>query len=136
MTNKVTNLTTVSFLRLITGDDIVAVIEDEDDFQITIKDPYIMVTEMDVEELKQTVYMYPWIPQGIVKDTSVTLESELIIFRTSLEDDVRDHYLGIVFENSTVKVNIKDSNAKKLSEMDSEDKKNVVSFKSKKDTLN
>lgn len=140
MTDNVVSLVEVAFLRLVTGDDVVAVIEQEDDFFITLKDPYIMITDMDVEELKQTVYMYPWIPQGIAKDTAITLDTELIIFRTTLHEDVKDHYLGIVLENSSTKVSIKDSNSKKLSEMNSEDKKNVVSFKSstktKKDTLN
>lgn len=96
--SKIVVESTVKFIRLINGDDIITEIYDDTKINMVLKNPMRIVIDADLDVGKQTIYMHTWMPQGIAKDNSCTLSKKDIIFITDLEKDIEEYYKGIVIE--------------------------------------
>jgi hypothetical protein len=130
-TDKVDLETTVKFMRLSNGDDIISEIQDDNKVSMILTNPMRVLIDADLDVGKQTIYMHSWMPQGIAKGNVCRLSKKDVIFIAELEEDIKDYYEGVVFDTVEDRLPLK----KEKEYMD--DDKKVISFnKSNKDKLN
>lgn len=124
----------VCFIRLLTGDDLLAEISKQNKINIVIKNPMLILNNVELEEGRQTLILYPWIPQGIALGNTATIRLANILTMNEIEPDILDYYKGIVEVAFATKPVITSSTQPKASDKG----KNVISFsdaalKNKKD---
>ena len=117
------NTTKIKFFRMSNGDDIITEIADANKGTITIVNPMRLVVEADLENGKQIIYMHSWMPQGIAKGNSCSINIKNILFFSDVEEDIIEYYCGVVFDIFTDAAPLK----KREKEYMDEDKK-VISF--------
>lgn len=122
-------MSTVSFIRLLTGDDLLAEIVKSLKTKIVIKNPMLILNNVELEEGRQTLILYPWIPQGIALGNTAEIRISNILLINEIEPEIKDYYDGIVQEAFAVKPAIVSSSANKASDSG----KNVVSIFRHKD---
>jgi hypothetical protein len=57
-----------------------------------LRDPVVVIVEVDTELLKQTVIMVPWLPRGIVDDDDCIIKEEEVIVIKKVDPDVAAYY--------------------------------------------
>jgi hypothetical protein len=120
----------IYFVRLLTGDDIIAQITDKSKTTYTLKNPMLIINNIELEEGRQTLILYPWIPQGICLGNTLELRIANVLFLNELEPEIIDYYEGIVLDAFATKPKLTSSMATKASDSG----KNVLNFPSfKKD---
>jgi hypothetical protein len=124
----------VHFIRLMNGDDVIAEVVESSKIRVVIKNPMQVLNNIELEEGRQTLILYPWIPQGIALGNTAEIKSVNILLMNEIEPDILDYYNGIVEVAFATKPKIASSTAVKASEKG----KNIISFseaslKSKKD---
>lgn len=82
----------VHFFRLRSGDDVVAKIQEESEYTITLLEPMIVETETIMDEGRQILFMKEYLPQAIILDKSVTLEKDEILFVKMINPDFIEQY--------------------------------------------
>ena len=120
----------VRMIRLGNDDDIITEFIDDGGDNLILRNPMNLIIEADIPNQKQNIYMYAWLPQGVIKDKTAVIRKDQILCICELEEDIVEHYCGAVFD-------INDSprpkaEAKKKIEHLDEDKK-IISFKNNKD---
>jgi hypothetical protein len=119
----------VCFIRLLTGDDLIAEVLKTSPRKITIKNPMLILNNIELEENRQTLVLYPWIPQGIAIGNTADLKTENLILVNEIEPEIKDYYDGIVEIAFATKPVVTSSTAQKLSELEQNKGSNVVSFR-------
>lgn len=122
---------TVRFMRLVNGDDIISEIKEED-VSMILTNPMRILVDADLDVGKQTIYMHTWMPQGIAKGNECRLNKKDVIFVAEIEQDISDYYKGMVFDL------VEDNLPLKKEKEYMDDEKKVITFtsKSNKDKLN
>jgi hypothetical protein len=115
---------TVKFIRLINGDDIISEVRDEQEITMVLANPMKVLVDADLEVGKQTIYMHTWMPQGIAKENFCTLSKKDVIFIAEIEEDIEEYYRGVVFDIMEDRPKLK----KQKEYID--DEKKVISFNS------
>ena len=138
MATKKTKVKKVLFIRLLTGDDLIAELSKKTVNQLVIKNPMLILNHVEIEEGKQTLVLYPWIPQGIALGNTAEVKVENILLINEIDPEIQDYYEGIVEHAFASKPKVTSSTAKKASELEESKGKNVISFadasvKNKKD---
>jgi hypothetical protein len=130
--NTVVLETTVKFMRLVSGEDIISEINEDGKVNLLLTNPMRVLVDADLDVGKQTIYMHTWIPQGIAKGNMCNINKKDIVFVAEIEEDIKEYYKGLVFDLFEDRPALK-----KEKEYIDEDKK-VISFtsKSNKDKLN
>ena len=128
----------ICFIRLLTGDDLIAEVLKKTTTQIVLKNPMQVLNHIEVEEGTQTLIMYPWLPQGIAMGNVAEVKNENIVFQSDVDPDILDHYNGIVEVAFATKPKVTASSARTATQLEESKGKNVISFsdklsKSKKD---
>ena len=117
----------VKFLRLKVGDDIVAEwVGMSDENHYTLKNPMMVVADLDIEQGRQTLVMYPWLPQGVVANNEVNINVMDVMFMDDVDPEIIDYYHGICTQVFSGKLKVRSSNSYKASELAAN--KNVVEF--------
>lgn len=117
----------VKFLRLKVGEDIVTeMYEAGDDWCYSLNNPMMVIADLDIEQGRQTLIMYPWLPQGVVANNLAYIKKEDVMLIQDVDPEIIDYYHGICAQVFSGKLKIKSSNSMKLSELS--ENKNVVSF--------
>jgi hypothetical protein len=131
-TDKIELETTVKFMRLSNGDDIISEISTDEKISMILTNPMRVIVDADLDVGKQTIYMHTWIPQGIVKGNVCRLSKKDVIFVAEVESDIYDYYRGVVFDI------IEDKPPLKVEKEYIDDDKKVISFvnKNKDNKLN
>src|ERR1700733_234718 len=102
----------VCFIRLLTGDDLIAVIKKKTVKTLEIENPMLILNNIEMDEGKQTLILYPWIPQGVCVGNTTTLKTDITVFINALEPEIIEYYDSIcdlvfsakpVITSSTVK---------------------------------
>jgi hypothetical protein len=124
----------VSFIRLLNGDDLIAEVISATKTLIIIKNPMLIINNIEIEEGRQTLILYPWIPQGIALGNTAEIRVSNILMINEIEPEILDYYKGIVEHAFATKPKVVSSTTPKASESG----KNVISFtdaslKNKKD---
>jgi hypothetical protein len=88
----------IKFIRLKNGDDIITEVEKDSVMSLSIKNPMKLIIDVDVDMNRQQIIMYNWMPQGIVKENTVSFSKRDIVFVSDIEKDVEDHYRAVVFD--------------------------------------
>jgi len=88
----------IKFVRLKNGDDIITEINNESVSSIELKNPMMLVIDVDVHMNKQQIVMYNWMPQGIVKMNEVKISKRDVVLVADIEKDIEDHYKAVVFD--------------------------------------
>lgn len=88
----------IKFVRLKNGDDIITEINNESVSSIELKNPMMLVIDVDVHMNKQQIVMYNWLPQGIVKMNEVKISKRDVVLVADIEKDIEDHYKAVVFD--------------------------------------
>jgi hypothetical protein len=133
--NTVVLESTIRFMRLANGDDIISEIKDDGKISMILTNPMRVIVDADLDVGKQTIYMHTWMPQGIAKGNECRLNKKDVIFIAEIEQDISDYYKGMVFD--LIDDNLPLKIEKKEKEYMDDDKK-VITFtsKSNKDKLN
>ena len=84
----------LKFIRTMVNIDILANYISETETTITISDVLVLHTESNIESLRQTLYLYPWLQQTVVKDSAqeITLFKNTIMFVTDISDEMKDYH--------------------------------------------
>jgi hypothetical protein len=130
-TSKIELETSVKFIRLTNGDDIITEIQEENKTSMVIKNPMRLLIDADLEVGKQTIYMHTWMPQGIAKANTCILGKKDVIFIAELEKDLEEYYKTMVIEIFEDKLPALKADTKR--EYLDEDKKVLTFVKSNKD---
>ena len=84
----------LKFIRTMVNIDILANYISETETTITISDVLVLHTESNIESLRQTLYLYPWLQQTVVEDSAqeITLFKNTIMFVTDISDEMKDYH--------------------------------------------
>ena len=129
--NTVTLESTVKFMRLSNGDDIISAIADDGKTNMVLTNPMRVLVDADLDVGKQTIYMHTWMPQGIAKANTCILGKKDVIFIAELEKDLEEYYKTMVIEIFEDKLPALKADTKR--EYLDEDKKVLTFVKSNKD---
>jgi hypothetical protein len=135
---KTKEVNKVCFIRLLTGDDLIAEVTKNTAAMMVVKNAMIILNHIEMEEGRQTLVLYPWIPQGIAVGNTAKIRQDNVMLVNEIEPEILDYYKGIVEVAFASKPRVTSSSAVKGSEIESTKGQNVVSFadaasKSKKD---
>jgi len=119
--------TKIYFIRLLTGDDLIAEVVKKTAQTLSVKNAMIILNHIEMEEGRQTLVLYPWIPQGIAIGNTAQIRQENVMLINEIEPEIQDYYEGIV-EHAFQKPQLTSSSAKKASELEANKGKNVLSF--------
>jgi hypothetical protein len=86
----------------------------------------LILNNIELEEGRQTLILYPYIPQGICLGNTIELKTRDILLTNEIESDIKDYYDGIVEHAFAAKPKAVSSSMPKYSELESG--KNVISF--------
>jgi hypothetical protein len=126
------------FVRLTNGDDLITEITKKTLKLVSIKHPMLLITNVEMEEGRQTLIMYPWIPQGVAVGNIADIKTETIVLLNEIEPEIADHYFGMCQYAFAEKPTAITSSSPKASELEANKGKNVISFgaaKNKKELL-
>jgi hypothetical protein len=113
----------VSFMRLLNGDDIIAEVVERKKATMIFRNPMVVLNNVELEEGRQTLILYPWIPQGIALANTVELHIKDILLVNEIEPEIKDYYDGII-QSFSQKPKVVSSTTPKASNSG----KNVISF--------
>lgn len=84
----------LKFIRTMVNIDILANYISETDTTVTISDALVLHTESNIESLRQTLYLYPWLQQTVVEDSAqeITLFKNTIMFVTDISQEMADYH--------------------------------------------
>lgn len=84
----------LKFIRTMVNIDILANYISETETTITISDVLVLHTDSNVESLRQTLYLYPWLQQTVVEDAAqeITVFKNTIMFVTDISDEMKDYH--------------------------------------------
>ena len=84
----------LKFIRTMVNIDILANYISETETTITISDVLVLHTESNIESLRQTLYLYPWLQQTVVEDAAqeITVFKNTIMFITDISDEMKDYH--------------------------------------------
>lgn len=119
----------VCFIRLLTGDDLIAEVVKQSIKKVSVKNPMLILNNVELEENRQTLVLYPWIPQGIAIGNTADIKSDTIILINEIEPEIKDYYDGICELAFATKPVVTSSTTPKLSELEEKKGSNVVSFR-------
>jgi hypothetical protein len=85
----------VYFIRLLSGDDLIAEITKKTKLSFIVKNPMLILNQLEIEEGRQTLIMYPWIPQGIALGNTAEIKMDNLLMMNDLEPDIQDYYEGM-----------------------------------------
>ena len=128
----------VCFIRLLNGDDLIAEVTKNTARVMEVKNAMVVLNHLEMEEGRQTLVMFPWIPQGIAVGNTAKISQANVLLINEIEPEILDYYEGIVAE-AFKKPTITGGTATKASELEANKGKNILSFaeasasKSKKD---
>lgn len=126
----------IMFLRLANGDDVISTVTKKTKTTVTLDNPMMIINDVQMDEGKQTMVLFAWLPQGIVIGNDVTLDLDLVVFMKPVEAEIIDYYEGMCVQFDTKPV-VTASSSKKASQLEAQKGLNVVSFsdavKNKKD---
>lgn len=118
-----------SFIRLLNGDDIIAEVVSATKIKMVIKNPMLILNNLELEEGRQTLIMYPWIPQGIALGNTAEILLKNVLLINEIEPEIKDYYDGIVEHAFAQKPKVVASTAAKASDKG----KNIVEFSRRKE---
>jgi len=126
------NVKNVRLIRLGNDDDVISEYVEEGEFYRLIN-PMNLIIEADIQNQKQNIYMYSWLPQGVIKDKTALVRKDIVICICELEEDIVEHYCGAVYDiNDSPKQKVESK--KKIEHLDND--KKVISFNNKNKDLN
>jgi hypothetical protein len=126
------NVKNVRLIRLGNDDDVISEYVEEGEFYRLIN-PMNLIIEADIQNQKQNIYMYSWLPQGVIKDKTALVRKDIVICICELEEDIVEHYCGAVFDiNDSPRQKVESK--KKIEHLDND--KKVISFNNKNKDLN
>ena len=126
------NVKNVRLIRLGNDDDVISEYVEEGEFYRLIN-PMNLIIEADIQNQKQNIYMYSWLPQGVIKDKTALVRKDIVICICELEEDIVEHYCGAVYDiNDSPRQKVESK--KKIEHLDND--KKVISFNNKNKDLN
>jgi hypothetical protein len=77
-----------------TGVDVVANVKAETDTTMTLDEALVLHVEPNMESMRQMLYLYPWVTQTLVEDSSqeVTIYKHTIMFITEISEEMFDYH--------------------------------------------
>jgi hypothetical protein len=81
----------IKFLKLRTGEDIVAYTEDDGDF-VKVRRPVVIIIENIFEEARQLLNVREWLPLIVVRDESISLSRTEIVASLDVNDEFLEQY--------------------------------------------
>lgn len=106
-------------MRLITGEDIIAQIDEHKDKTVIINPMNIMFKRMQTG--KAMILMTPWIPVEIVADNMSELDNENILSVMNPRQTLIDHYIDVVEKMAEIIIDEKDLEMSSSHEGEEED---------------
>ena len=84
----------LKFVRTMVNIDLIANFVSETDTTITISDVLVLHTESNIESLRQTLYLYPWLQQTVVSDSAqeITVFKNTLMFVTDISEEMADYH--------------------------------------------
>ncbi len=129
---KTTKPKKVCFIRLLSGDDLIAEIIKKTADLFVVKNPMLILNHLEIEEGRQTLVMYPWIPQGIALGNTAEIKIENLVMINDIEPSIQDYYEGMCELAFATKSKIVGSTATKMSELEENKGKNILAFDASK----
>jgi len=130
MSKKKHNL---KYIRTLNGVDVVANVLSETETTMTLDEALVLHVEPNLDSLRQMLYLYPWITQTLVDDSSqeVTIYKHTIMFITEISEEMVDYHKSMWISIRKDEIEMKEQEAE---EMEKEKDKKVLSLfnKSKK----
>lgn len=123
----------LKYIRTMTGVDVVANVKAETETTMTLDEALVLHVEPNLDSLRQMLYLYPWITQTLVDDSSqeVTIYKNTIMFITEISNEMIDYHKSMWISIRKDEIEMKEQEAE---EMEKEKDKKVLSLfnKSKK----
>ena len=84
----------LKYIRTLNGVDVVANVLSETETTMTLDEALVLHVEPNLDSLRQMLYLYPWITQTLVDDSSqeVTIYKHTIMFITEISDEMVDYH--------------------------------------------
>jgi len=84
----------LKYIRTMTGVDVVANVKAETDTTMTLDEALVLHVEPNMESMRQMLYLYPWVTQTLVEDSSqeVTIYKHTIMFITEISEEMFDYH--------------------------------------------
>lgn len=84
----------LKYIRTLNGVDVVANVLSETETTMTLNEALVLHIEPNLDSLRQMLYLYPWITQTLVDDSSqeVTIYKHTIMFITEISDEMVDYH--------------------------------------------
>ncbi len=92
------DLKSIRFFKLVNGDSVLTEVVKTFKHRLAIANPMILMVEADFDSGRQTIYMHPWIPQGIALGNVCNLSKKDIILNSEVEPDIIEYYAACVFD--------------------------------------
>ena len=84
----------LKYIRTMTGVDVVANVKAETETTMTLDEALVLHVEPNLDSLRQMLYLYPWVTQTLVEDSSqeVTIYKHTIMFITEISEEMFDYH--------------------------------------------
>lgn len=84
----------LKYIRTMTGVDVVANVKAETDTTMTLDEALVLHVEPNLDSMRQMLYLYPWVTQTLVEDSSqeVTIYKHTIMFITEISEEMFDYH--------------------------------------------
>jgi len=88
------NTKNLKYIRTMNGVDVVANVKAETETTMLLDEALVLHVEPNMEAMRQMLYLYPWITQTLVDDSSqeVTIYKHTIMFITDISEEMVDYH--------------------------------------------
>ena len=122
----------IKFIRLRNGDDMIGEITKKTARNYEIKNPMTILTDVDIDSQRQTMIMYPWLPQGIVTGFKANIDKDDVLTIQDIDAEIMDYYIGLCMKSIGTKTIPLTSDTLKASELLQEGEKKILLFNAKR----
>lgn len=123
----------LKYIRTLNGVDVVANVKAETETTMLLDEALVLHVEPNMESMRQMLYLYPWITQTLVEDSSqeVTIYKHTIMFITDISEEMVDYHKSMWI---SIRKDEKEAKEEEAEEMKKERDEKVLSLftKSKK----
>lgn len=123
------------YFKLMTGEDVIAELVDQTDTHFIVINPMKILVDSDLDRGKQTIFMYNWIPHGVISDKNIRIKKEVLCIEASVDIEILEYYVNIVTDmENDIEKKVEEKKKEEVKYADENNKVVIISnkFKSNK----
>ena len=95
----------ILIIRLNTTEDIIAIVEDNEDDTVTVKNPMLIEIEFNGPAKQQLMFLRNWLPVELLEENSAVISKTNILTKLIPSEDFYEYYIGVLddLENKQTK---------------------------------